>query len=104
MILIGVFLVFFESSIGPVLWIYGSQISTAKGMSIILMTNWIGSAFIGFAVPYLILPEALNLFGTFWLFAASMFALIFFVWFYVPETKGLDQIQIRRKFLRSDSL
>jgi MFS family permease len=69
-VLIGIFLVFFESSIGPVLWIYGSEISTAKGMSIILLTNWIGSAFVGFTVPYLILPSALNLYGTFWLFAA----------------------------------
>jgi len=81
------FLIFFESSIGPGLGIYGSEISTSKGMSIILGTNWVGSAIIGFAVPYMLSPSALNISGTFFLFAACMVGLLVFTVVWVKETK-----------------
>ena len=48
------FIIFFEFSLGPLLWIYMSEIMTDKGLSLGLGVNWITTCFIGFFTNSLI--------------------------------------------------
>jgi hypothetical protein len=45
------FIIFFEFSLGPLLWIYMSEIMTEKGLSIGCGLNWIAAVIIAFFTP-----------------------------------------------------
>lgn len=40
------FIITFELSIGPIMWIYCADILNSKGLSVVTSLNWIGAAFI----------------------------------------------------------
>lgn len=85
-VLVLLFVAFFEFSIGPITWIYMSEVMTEKGVSIGTLFNWIFCLIMALITPTLI--DAI----TGWLFV--IFGILccicgFFVIFFLKETKGL---------------
>jgi len=92
-----VFIAFFAFSQGAVIWVFISEIFPnqvrAKGQTLGSSTHWIMAALIAFCFPYL--AEKLGGAVTFYFFGSMMVLQLFFVWRYMPETKGksLEQIE-----------
>jgi MFS transporter, SP family, galactose:H+ symporter len=87
------FIIFFEFSLGPLLWIYMSEIMTDKGLSLGVGVNWITTCFIGFFTKTLITAFGGGDLGSGRLFVGcgAITALCgVFVIFVVKETKGLS--------------
>lgn len=87
-ILVLVYVCLFEFSLGPIVWIYMSEVMTEKGVSVGTLVNWICTLFMALVTPTLI--GAID--G--WLFI--IFGIIcgvcaIFVLIWVKETKGLSE-------------
>ncbi|KAI8842472.1 sugar transporter [Chytridium lagenaria] len=85
------FLFAFASTWGPVVWSYQAEIFPlrirAKGTGVATMTNWTWNAIIAYAFP--IVFKALNRQPTvYWIFASMGFAMGFWAFVGVPETRG----------------
>ena len=91
------FIIFFEFSLGPLLWIYMSEIMTDKGLSLGVGVNWITTCFIGFFTKSLITAFGGGDEGSGTLFVGCgvITALCgIFVIFVVKETKGLSDQEV----------
>ena len=91
------YVVFFAISLGPIVWVVVSEIFPmrfrGKAISIATFVNWFSNYLLAFSFLSLI-----NLLGreyVFLLFAVISVIAFFFVYFFVPETKGksLEEIQ-----------
>ena len=85
----------FAIAMGPVIWILCSEIQPVEGRDLGVtastMSNWICNAIIGnFALVWLTTQPANTFFG----FAISCIVCVFFIKFFVPETKGVSLEQI----------
>ena len=100
-ILIMLFIVFFEGSIGPVCWIYCGEILPARAMSVCIFVNWF-SAFV-VVLTFNVLVELITMPATFFVYAGLN--LIGMIYFFcdMAETKGLDKAQIRRLLVKNES-
>ncbi|CDS06946.1 hypothetical protein LRAMOSA09469 [Lichtheimia ramosa] len=83
------FIANFAYSWGPVGWVIPAEIfplrARAKAMSVTTSSNWMNNFIIAQITP----PMLDNIgFGTYVFFAVFCFLSFFFVWFFVPETKG----------------
>ncbi|KAK9319171.1 general substrate transporter [Lipomyces orientalis] len=89
-VFIWIFIANFAYSIGCVNWVYPSEIFPpsvrSKAIGIAVATNWICNFIIGLVTPRMLTSIR---FGTFYFFFA--FCVILFVWvfFFLPETKGV---------------
>ncbi len=95
--LILVFVILFEFSIGPILWIYMSETMTEKGVSLGTLANWIFTIIMALVTPTLI--DAIGgylfiIFGCF-CFACGLFSL-----FIVKETKGLSNAEVAALYIK----
>eukprot|EP00398_MALV-I-01_sp_L67-1_P000305 gene305-907_t len=96
-----VFIVFFEMSWGPVVWIYAVEIAPQNyrakisGMSVV--ANWGCAAAIGYLTPALI--SSINFYS--FLFFAGFNVLAFFYAWIVPESAGFPLEKMHWKFERS---
>jgi SP family facilitated glucose transporter-like MFS transporter 1 len=91
------FIICFEFSLGPLLWIYMSEIMTDKGLSLGVGVNWITTCFIGFFTKSLIDAFGGEDKGSGRLFlgCGGITALCgFFVLFVLKETKGLTDQEV----------
>lgn len=88
----------FNFSLGPIIWLYNSEILPSKGISIATMCNWISATIIVFALPYFKDLWVLFLFYGIICFLAVIFSIVV-----VKETKGLSKVEIAHLFLPSDS-
>lgn len=95
----------FAWGVGPIRWILVAELfpCTARGVaaSLAASANWI-SAFI-FILALDPLVEATSLYFTFWAFAISIWALLIFLWFVLPETKGKTFEEIQAYFNEDQS-
>jgi sugar porter (SP) family MFS transporter len=95
------FIAFFAFSQGAVIWVFISEIFPnqvrAKGQTLGSSTHWIMAAIIAFSFPYL--AESLGGAITFSFFGFMMILQLFFVWFFMPETKGTSLEQIDAKLV-----
>ena len=82
------FVMFFEFSLGPVPWIYMSEIMTDKGLSIAVLLNWIFTLVMAIVTPYVISGALFIVFGAFCIVCA-LFSL-----FILKETKGLTEAEV----------
>ena len=82
----------FNVSLGPIVWLYCSEILPSKGISIATMVNWLSGTIIVFAVPYL----SLKFLFTF--YTSICFACVIFCFFFLQETKGKNKIEIAQMF------
>ena len=96
------YIVCFAFSLGPIGWILVSEVFPLKirgfAMSICTVSNFAFNFFVVGSFPILI-----NRLGgaiTFWGFAAVSFLCILFVFFFVPETKGISLEQIESNWLK----
>lgn len=92
-----IYIFFFASTWGPLAWVVNGEIfplkARAKGISMAVATNWLLNWAIAFSTPYLV-----N-YGTgyanlqskiFFVWFGACFLCIFFVYFFIYETKGLS--------------
>ena len=89
----------FGATWGPVSWTLVSEIFPlsirAKGSSIGASSNWINNFAIAFFVPPMLEAWA---WGTYIFFAVFLTAGIFWVWFFLPETKNASLEEMDRVF------
>jgi MFS family permease len=94
-----VYIAGFGATWGPVSWTLVSEIFPlsirAKGSSIGASSNWINNFAIAFFVPPMLEAWA---WGTYIFFAVFLTAGIFWVWFYLPETKNASLEDMDRVF------
>ncbi|KAL4473817.1 hypothetical protein ABPG74_022681 [Tetrahymena malaccensis] len=88
----------FNFSLGPIVWLYCSEILPEKGISIATMSNWIGATII-----VLVLPYFKYLWPLFIFYAAMCFACVAFTIFMVKETKGKSKLEITNMYLPAGS-
>ena len=87
----------FGISLGPVVWVMTAEIFPldirGKAVSISLFMNWFAT--LAVAGSYFFLVRLLGAGGPFFVFAGMSLLAFFFVYFFVPETKGksLEEIQ-----------
>ncbi|WPG99477.1 Hypothetical protein R9X50_00229200 [Acrodontium crateriforme] len=97
--LIWVYIAAFGATWGPVSWTLVSEIFPlsirAKGASIGASSNWINNFAIAFFVPPMLKAWA---WGTYIFFAVFLFAGIFWVQFFLPETKNATLEEMDRVF------
>ncbi|KAG5981255.1 hypothetical protein E4U55_003128 [Claviceps digitariae] len=96
---IWVYIAGFGATWGPVSWTVVSEIFPlsirAKGVSIGASSNWINNFAIAFFVPPMLEAWA---WGTYLFFAVFLTAGIFWVWFFLPETKRATLEDMDRVF------
>jgi SP family arabinose:H+ symporter-like MFS transporter len=94
-----VFIASFAVALGPIGWLLASEIFPsrvrAKAMSFVACTVWVSCFAVAQTFPLLNDSDNLGPAGTFSLYAAISFLGLFFVFFFVPETKGrtLEEIE-----------
>jgi len=91
------YIAFFAFSQGAVIWVFISEIFPnkvrARGQSLGSFTHWAMAAVVSLSFP--ILAKSIGGGNSFMFFAVMMVLQFFFVWRFIPETKGksLEQIQ-----------
>jgi len=95
------YIIFFAMSLGPVGWILVSEVFPLKirgiAMSICTVSNFAFNFFVVASFPIL-----LHKFGgawTFWIFGCVSILCIIFVYFCVPETKGISLEKIEKNWI-----
>lgn len=96
------FLMTFSLSIGPLPWIYMSEVFPnhlrAKGMVVAVTVNWVFTFLVVFAFPKL--NQVLSITQIFLFFAVSCIVGMFYAIRYAPETKGVSLEDIYQLFHR----
>ena len=95
------YVISFSITLGPLLWVVVSEIFPnrvrAQGMSIAVLFMWLASGIVSFTFP--LLRKWIDISNTILLFACISFIGIFFVWKYIPETKGKSLEQIEKELM-----
>ncbi len=90
----------FAISLGPVFWLMISEIYPlnirGKAMSVASLANWGSNWLVALTFPVLL--ATFGGAGSFWLFAVLGIVGWFFVYFWVPETKGKTLEEIEAEF------
>ncbi|TVY14698.1 Quinate permease [Lachnellula arida] len=88
------FAAFFQFGWGPCCWIIVAEIPTARlramNVALAAATQWLFNFVVAQAVPHMLTDVGANGYGTYFVFGSFCFSMFFFVWFLVPETKGLS--------------
>ncbi|KAL4944231.1 hypothetical protein BDV06DRAFT_233700 [Aspergillus oleicola] len=94
LVCIFLFAAFFQFGWGPVCWIYASEIPTIRlrslNVSFAAATQWLFNFVVARAVPNMLATVGANGYGAYIIFSCFCFSMFVFVWFFVPETKGLS--------------
>ncbi|WP_048705516.1 sugar porter family MFS transporter [Companilactobacillus ginsenosidimutans] len=98
-ILVYVYIIFFQGTLGPVTWLINSEIFPQRyrgiGTGVTIFVLWLGNFFVGLLSPVLL---QWNMAYTFYIFAACCVFGIIFVAARVPETKGVPLEEIEKYF------
>ncbi|GAA5971626.1 hypothetical protein JCM8115_005885 [Rhodotorula mucilaginosa] len=96
-----IFIAFFAATWGPIAWVVTGEIyptsTRAKQMSMSTASNWLWNFGIGYATPYLVNtgPGNAGLQGkVFFIWGGACVIAFLFVYFVIPETKGLSLEQV----------
>jgi hypothetical protein len=88
------FAAFFQFGWGPCCWIIVSEIPTARlramNVAIAAATQWLFNFVVAQAVPHMLKKVGKSGYGTYFFFGSCCFAMFFFVFFLIPETKGMS--------------
>ncbi|KAI9734018.1 MAG: hypothetical protein M1834_002675 [Cirrosporium novae-zelandiae] len=94
LVCIYLFAAFFQFGWGPVCWIYVSEIPTARlramNVAIAAATQWLFNFVVARAVPNMLATVGDHGYGTYLIFGCFCFTMWIFVFFCIPETKGLS--------------
>lgn len=95
------FVAFFAFSLGPIKFIFASEIFPTQirshAVSITILTMWAADTLVGQFTPTL--RESIGPSGTFFLFAVILVPQIFMVWKWMPETAGRSLEEIEQGYL-----
>ena len=104
-VLMCAFVAFFAFSLGPIKFIFASEIFPTNirshAMAIVILTMWATDTIVGQFTPSL--RDAVGPSVTFFLFAAILVPQIFMVWKWMPETAGRSLEEIEADFHKADS-
>ncbi|RPA72906.1 general substrate transporter [Ascobolus immersus RN42] len=93
-VMIFLFASFFQFGWGPVCWIYVSEIPTARlraqNVALAAATQWLFNLVVARATPNMLTSAGKNGYGTYFIYGAFCLSMFVFVWFLVPETKGVS--------------
>uniref|UniRef100_A0A7N1A056 Major facilitator superfamily (MFS) profile domain-containing protein n=1 Tax=Kalanchoe fedtschenkoi TaxID=63787 RepID=A0A7N1A056_KALFE len=93
---------FFSLGLGPITWVYSSEIFPlrlrAQGTALAVSVNRAVSGTV--STTFLTISEAITFSGMFFIFAGIMAAATLFVYFFLPETKGISLEDICSLFER----
>jgi SP family arabinose:H+ symporter-like MFS transporter len=94
------FLMFYQSSSGPVAWMYAAETTIDAAFGIVLLVLWTTILGIAYAIPLLSSEDSIGVTGVFTLF--SVFCAIGGIYSYVfiKETKGLSDKAKKEIFLK----
>lgn len=93
---LGIFLfaAIFQFGWGPVCWILVSEIPTARlramNVALAAATQWLFNFVVAQAVPRMLVHVGRAGYGTYFIFGSFCFSMFVFVWFFIPETKGIS--------------
>jgi sugar porter (SP) family MFS transporter len=89
-----IFAAFFQFGWGPACWIYVSEIPTARlrpmNVALASATQWLFNFIIARTLPNMLATMGPSGYGTYFLFGSFGVVMFFFVWFFIPETKGVS--------------
>ncbi|KAI0137686.1 general substrate transporter [Hypoxylon sp. NC0597] len=94
LVCIFIFAAFFQFGWGPACWILVSEIPAARlrPMNVALgaATQWLFNFVVARAVPNMLATVGEHGYGTYLIFGSFCVCMFFFVWFFIPETKGIS--------------
>ncbi|CAD8069534.1 unnamed protein product [Paramecium primaurelia] len=91
-----IYVISYSLSLGPVFWVYLSEVLPTKGISLVTFINWISCALLAQIFP--IIVEQLSLQFNFGIFAAVCLLLEIMFYYFFFETKGLTKNEIQNLF------
>ena len=94
------FVFIFNNTIGGILWIYASEILSAKGVSLVAQMNNVGGLFFGAMVN--IFFNLLTPPGVYMWFILIQILSASFIYFFIKETKGLSMEECESLYVKSD--
>lgn len=96
------YVVFFAISLGPVTWVLISEIYPmkvrGKAMTIATFVNWLFNYLV--SLTFLDLIHAIGSEGTFFIYALLSALAFWFIFYYIPETKGKSLEEIENLLIR----
>ncbi|KAK7936098.1 MFS quinate transporter [Apiospora marii] len=94
LVCIFVFAAFFQFGWGPACWIYVAEIPTARlrplNVALAAATQWLFNFVVARAVPNMLVTVGAHGYGTYLIFGSFCVCMFFFVFFFIPETKGVS--------------
>ncbi|KAK0668189.1 putative permease [Cercophora samala] len=101
------FAAFFQFGWGPACWIYASEIPAARlrslNVSYAAATQWLFNFVVARAVPTMLVTVGSDGYGTYLIFGSFCFSMFVFVWFFIPETKGVSLEAMDKLFGMTDA-
>ncbi|KAI1259192.1 MFS sugar transporter-like protein [Xylariaceae sp. FL1019] len=97
-----VFAAFFQFGWGPACWILVSEIPTARlrpyNVALAAATQWLFNFVVARTLPVMLVTLGRAGYGTYFLYGSFSAIMFFFVWFFIPETKGVSLEHIGQLF------
>jgi MFS family permease len=95
LVMVYIFAICFQLGWGPVCWIYVSEIPSSRlrgfNVAVAAATQWLFNFVVARAAPVMLItvggPTG---YGTYFIFGSFCFAMVFFVYYLLPETKGIS--------------
>lgn len=92
----------FEFAPGPILWLYMGEILEDSAISVAVFLNWFFVMIVGLFTPTLMKPENLGNGGTFIMFGGFNVCAVIFIIFFMKETKGLSDAEVKRLYRKDE--
>jgi len=100
-----VYIASFAIGLGPIAWLLIAEVFPTRvrniGMSMATLSNWVFNFIV--ALSFLSIVDYLGASGAFWLYALFGMATLWFIWKFVPETKGKELEEIEEHFAAGKS-
>ncbi|CDW82078.1 sugar transporter family protein [Stylonychia lemnae] len=94
------FLIVFQSTDGPILQLYGSEVTVDQGLGFCVFGIKSSGLIVSLTTEYL-MDSPLHPYGAFWLYGGIIWISFIFFWIFMKETKGLTDRQ-KKSIFRKD--
>ena len=93
------FILFFELSLGPLVWVYTGELLFDRAMSVAVLINWASYFLVVLTFPLL---KNVGIWYCFWLYGILLLLGEIYFWCALIETKGLSKQEIQVRFMRTN--